>query len=222
VVDVTFAVEVYSSSYATSVADRIAQEIVAGGSLVVTGGGTAAQVYPELKADLTDVDVFFSDERCVPPDDANSNFRLAEEQLLRRSGAARVHRMHGEDSPLRAARDYHAEIAPVVERGFDLMILGMGSDGHIAALFPNSAALIDPDALCLPVDRPDGLKGLSLTAPALVAGRRILLIVTGEAKAEAVARAVNGNEDELSCPVRLLAGHPDATFLLDQAAASAL
>jgi 6-phosphogluconolactonase len=98
----------------------------------------------------------------------------------------------------------------------------MGTDNHIAALFPQSAALIKPDALCLPVDRPDGLKGLTLTAPVLEGARTILLIVTGESKAEAVARAVNGDGDPMSRPVRLLAHHPNTTFLLDKAAASAL
>ncbi|MGH2699862.1 MAG: 6-phosphogluconolactonase, partial [Actinomycetota bacterium] len=199
----TFAVEVFPSArYASEAAARSAGEIVAGGTLVVTGGGTAAQIYPKLAADLSSVDVFFSDERCVPADDENSNFALVDRLLLKPNGAVGVHRMRGEESPIRAARDYHAELVPAVERGFDVMLLGMGPDNHIAALFPNSAALINPDALCLPVDRPDGMKGLTMTPPALVAARRVLLIVTGEAKAEAVARAVNGDDDELRCPVR--------------------
>jgi len=147
---------------------------------------------------------------------------MANELLLERNGAGKVHRMHGEDQPLQAARDYHAELVPAVERGFDLVLLGMGADNHIAALFPNSAALMSPDAHCLPVDRPDGLKGLTLTAPALEAARTILLIVTGESKAEAVARALNGDDDPMSRPVRLLEHHPNTTFLLDEAAASAI
>jgi 6-phosphogluconolactonase len=221
--EVTFGIEVFDASrYARAAADRIAKEVVAGGVLVITGGGTAARVYPEVTVDLSEVEVFFSDERCVPPDDANSNFALADELLLERNGATGVHRMRGEDAPLQAARDYHAELVPAVEGGLDLVLLGMGADNHIAALFPNSPALIKPDALCLPVDRPDGLKGLTLTAPALESARTILLIVTGESKADAVARAVKGDDDPMSRPVRLLAQHPNTTFLLDDAAASAI
>jgi len=220
---VSFAVEIWpSDDYAPGAARWIAERMPSGGSFVLTGGGTAAKVYPELHPNLADADIFFSDERCVPPDHEASNFALAHRLLLDRSGASRVHRMRGEDPPVQAARACHDELVPAVERGFDLMVLGMGDDNHIAALFPNSAALINPDALCLPVDRPDGLKGLTMTTPALIAARKILLLVTGEAKAEAVKRAVKSDADPLGCPVRLLADHPDATFLLDEVAASLL
>ena len=219
----SFAVEVWPSGrYAAAAAGWIAERMPGSGSLVLTGGGAAEKLYPAMHPDLSDVDIFFSDERCVPPDHQASNFALAHRLLLDRSGASRVHRMRGEDPPIRAARAYHDELVPAVARGFDLALLGMGDDNHIAALFPNSPALIDPDALCLPVDRPDGLKGLTMTAPALVAARAIVLIVTGAAKAEAVRRAVKSDDDPLSCPVRLLAGHPDATFLLDEPAAALL
>jgi len=219
----TFAVEIWSSdNFATGASQWIAEREPSGGSLVLTGGGTAGQVYPELELDLSQVDIFFSDERCVPPDHEASNFALAQRLLLARSRPARVHRMRGEDSPIEAARAYHDELVPAVERGFDLVVLGMGDDNHIAALFPNSPALINPDALCLAVDRPDGLKGLTMTPPALVAARTVVLIVTGATKAEAVKRAVESDDEPPSCPVRLLADHPDATFLLDESAASLL
>jgi len=219
----TFAVEVWpSGTYAAGAARWVVERMPGTGSLVLTGGGTAEGLYPELDLNLSEVDVFFSDERCVPPDHKDSNFALANRLLLGRGGAARVHRMRGEDPPIEAARAYHDELETAVERGFDITLLGMGDDNHIAALFPNSPALINPNALCLPVDRPDGMKGLTMTTPALVAARAIGLIVTGATKAEAVRRAVESDDDELSCPVRLLAGHPDATFLLDEPAASLL
>ena len=219
----SFAVEIWpSAGYAAGAARWIAEGMPGSGSLVLTGGGTAEKLFPELQPDLSGVDIFFSDERCVPPDHEASNFALAHRLLLDRNGAARVHRIRGEDPPIQAARGYHDELVPAVERGFDLIVLGMGDDNHIAALFPNSAALINPDALCLPVDRPDGLKGLTMTAPALEGARTILVVVTGEEKAEAVKRAVESDDDPLSCPVRLLADHPDATFLLDEPAASLL
>jgi 6-phosphogluconolactonase len=219
----TFAVEIWpSASYAAGAARWIAERMPAEGSLVLTGGGTAEALYPEMKLELSEIDIFFSDERCVPPDHEDSNFALADRLLLDRSGATRVHRMRGEDPPGEAASAYHDELVPAVERGFDVTLLGMGADNHIAALFPNSPALINPEALSLPVDRPDGMKGLTMTPPALVAARKIVLIVTGATKAEAVRRAITADDDPLSCPVRLLAGHPDATFLLDEPAAALL
>jgi len=219
----SFKVEIWpSDSYAAEAARRIASRTPAEGSIVLTGGGMAANLYPKLNLDLSNIDVYFSDERCVPPDHEASNFALADRTLLDRSGPGRVHRMRGEDSPVHAARSYHEELTPAVERGFDLMLLGMGDDNHIAALFPNSAALINPDALCQPVDRPDGLKGLTMTAPAIQSARTILLIVTGESKAGAVERAVKSEDDPLSCPVRMLVDHPDTTFLLDETAAARL
>jgi 6-phosphogluconolactonase len=219
----TFDVEILpSNNYVTGASQWIAERTPSGGSLILTGGDTAGLVYPELELDLSGVDVFFSDERCVPPDHEDSNFALARRLLLDRSGSTSVHRMRGEDPPIEAARAYHDELVPAVERRFDLMVLGMGDDNHVAALFPNSPALINPDALCLPVDRPDGLKGLTMTPPALGAARVVALIVTGATKAEAVKRAIESDDDERSRPVRLLADHPDATFLLDEPAASLL
>jgi 6-phosphogluconolactonase len=219
----TFAVEIWpAASYGAGAARWIAERMPAEGSLVLTGGATAEGLYPEMQLGLSEIDIFFSDERCVPPHHEDSNFALADRLLLDRSGATRVHRLRGEDPPIEAARAYHDELFPAVERGFDVTLLGMGADNHIAALFPNSPALINPEALCLPVDRPDGMKGLTMTTPALVAARAIVLIVTGETKAEAVRRAITSDDDPLSCPVRLLAGHTDATFLLDEPAAALL
>jgi len=101
------------------------------------------------------------------------------------------------------------------------MLLGMGADAHVGALFPGSPAL-EETALAAVVDRPDGMQGVTLTPTAMLSARRIILLVTGEAKAEAVRRAVTGDEDPTKCPARVLAEHPDAAFLLDDAAASAL
>ncbi|HEV3472062.1 MAG TPA: 6-phosphogluconolactonase, partial [Actinomycetota bacterium] len=78
------------------------------------------------------------------------------------------------------------------------------------------------DSNCVAVDRPDGLRGLTLTPAVVLSARKILVLVTGEVKAEAVKRAVQGGETVEACPARLLAAHPDVTFLLDDAAASLL
>ena len=98
----------------------------------------------------------------------------------------------------------------------------MGADAHVGAMFPGSPALEESERFCRAVDRPDGMQGLTLTPPALLNANKVLLLVTGAAKAETVARVVTGNEPAIECPARILAPHPDVTFLLDDAAASRL
>jgi 6-phosphogluconolactonase len=147
---------------------------------------------------------------------------MARELILDAVGPKAVHRMHGEDPHELAADQYHSAIEPLVRRGLDVVLLGMGSDAHVGAMFPGSLALEETERYCRPVDRPDGLGGLTLTPPAMLSGKRVFLLVTGEGKAEAVARAIEGTESPASAPVRLLAEHPSATFLLDEPAASKL
>lgn len=221
----SFKEEIFSADvYAAEAARRIAEAFPGGGSKVLTGGTTVEPIYPQLaakKTDWTGVEVAFSDERCVPPDDPASNYGMARRLILDSVDGSTVHRMKGELEPSQGAADYHLSIAPLVQRGFDLLLLGVGADAHVGALYPDSPAL-SASAYCAAVDRPDGMKGLTLTPPSMLSAKKILLLVTGEAKAGAVRRAIQGDESPGSCPVRLLADHPDATFLLDEAAASLL
>jgi 6-phosphogluconolactonase len=222
---VSFGVEVFAGeSYGREVAGLVAREVPDASSVALTGGSTAERVYAPLGesgVDWSNADVVFSDERCVPPHDDASNFGMAD-RLLPGLDGGRVHRMRGEDDPQAAARAYSDEIRPLVDAGLELMLLGMGADGHICALFPGSPALEEKGRLCAAVDRPDGMTGLTLTPPAILSARRVLLLVTGKGKAETVARAVQGDDYPVVLPVRLLAAHPDATFLVDEAAASLL
>jgi 6-phosphogluconolactonase len=222
---VTFAVETFSAhDFARGAAATITQAAPDDGSIVLTGGTTARAVYEQLASvamGWPQLDVFFSDERCVPPDDDSSNYKLAKETILDKVQPRAVYRMRGEDPPNLAADRYHDAVQQLVGDGFDLLLLGMGAEGHIGAIFPGSPALTS-DALCVQVERPDGLTGLTLTPTAMLPAKQILLIVTGERKAEAVARAVTGDEDAEKCPVRVLAEHPHATFLLDEGAAARL
>jgi 6-phosphogluconolactonase len=215
-------IEVISSdAYATSVAVRIAEGLPASGSVVITGGTTAAKIYEHLDpARWNGLDVFFSDERCVPPTDDASNFNMATELFLGLS-SANVHRMEGELDPVDAARRYHDALQPFVADGIELMLLGMGADCHIGALYPGSDALEAAD-YCAAVHRPDGLGGLTLTPQAMLAAKSVKVLVTGSAKSEAVLRALQGDEDITKCPARLLAQHPNVTFYLDEAAATLL
>lgn len=218
--------EVFTAeNHARAVADRIAYLLTRGArNIVLTGGTTAEKVYGHLGAspiDMSGVEVFFSDERCVPPTDDASNYLMAKRTLLDSAHAANVHRMRGEDPPEEGASAYDRELTAFEDVGFDLVLLGMGADCHIGAIYPESPAL-DAPTLCAAVDRPDGMKGLTLTARSIVLGARTLVIVAGENKAKAVRRALDGDETPRTCPVRLLAGRPNVHFLLDEGAASLL
>lgn len=216
----SFKIKTFSAdNYGDSVATEIAEASLAGTSVVLTGGTTAEKIYPMLvgKRDWSSVTFAFSDERCVGPDDPASNYGMARRLLLDPAGAGSVHRMKGELDPPAGAAAYSAEISGLVHHGFDLLLLGMGADAHVGALYPGSEALQEP-SYCAAVDRPDGMKGLTLTPPAMLSARKVLLLVTGAAKAATVQRALTSDEGPTTCPVRLLASHPDVTFLLDEAA----
>lgn len=177
-------------------------------TIALAGGSTPRGVY-EVLASLPDIPweavvLAFGDERCVPPDDPRSNFRMVRESLLQPLGSRAPHvlRMEGEDpSPAAAARRYDAELRRQLagtppDRDLavlDLAVLGLGTDGHTASLFPGDPFVDEPisaDArLVAPVTaRPDGLAAITLTRAALAAARERLFLVAGAGKAEIVAR----------------------------------
>lgn len=209
--------------WARDAAARVAEAIEGARSLVLTGGTTAERLYPELRAlapRLGGVEVFFSDERCVAPDDPASNYGMTRRLLLRDGAEHSVHRMQGELDPETAATLYHDEVAAAAP--LDVVLVGMGADCHVCALYPGSRALAVEDSYCVPVQRPDGLTGLTLTPPVLRSARRILVLVTGSSKAAAVRRVIEGNEPPDLAPARLVADHAGVTFLLDHEAATQL
>jgi len=212
------------TSYARDAADVISRALTEANSLVLTGGTTAEKVYAELapRVGWPRLTVLFSDERCVAPGDPASNYGMAERLLFAREAPRTVHRMPGEDPPEHGADRYHATIEPAVAQGLDVALLGMGADAHVCAMFPGSRATDETHKLCVAVDRPDGMKGLTLTPPAVLSARKILLIVAGEGKAATVKRVIDGGEGPSSAPARILAAHDDVTFLLDEGAASEL
>ena len=219
----SFDVQVFSpESYAGEVASLITRDLPAEGTVILTGGSTIRPVYEALQAPAawSGLHVLFSDERCVPPDHAESNYRTANELFLRGTDAV-VHRMPGELDPSEGARRYHDEISELIANGPGLAVMGMGADCHVGALYPGSPALADPN-YCSAVQRPDGLMGLTLTPSAMQATKKVRLVATGDKKAAAVARVVRGDEGPETCPVRLLASHEDVVLWLDEAAASKL
>jgi 6-phosphogluconolactonase len=172
----------------------VAERLAAGhGQIVLTGGETPRRAYElaaELRPDWSAVELWWGDERCVPPDDENSNFRLAKEALLDRIeiAPAAVHRIRGEIDPEKAAREYEEAIGDTV---FDLVLNGIGPDGHTASLFPNAPTLVERERLVVAAE--PGLEPfverVTLTIPALARCRALLFLATGEEKADAVRRA---------------------------------
>jgi 6-phosphogluconolactonase len=169
--------------------------------LALSGGGTPARTYELLRSELDGwgaVDVWFADERCVGPHDDESNYKLARQTLLdaaRGLEPARVHRMQGELGPERGAASYTDELrahAPI-EQGLavlDVIVLGIGPDGHVASLFPGAPTLdADDGELCLPVrDSPKPPpERITLSLSVLRAARRCVLLATGASKADAVS-----------------------------------
>ena len=204
---------------------EITRAIAAQGScgLGLAGGKTPEPVYRELalasSVDWTRVDVFFGDERSVPPDHPESNYHMVHLALLSRVAipAGQVHRMEAE-RPDRdaAARDYEC----LLPSQLDVLLLGMGPDGHTASLYPGSAALDERHRLVVPVVGPKApAERLTVTPPVIEAARTVAVIATGEDKAAMVARAIEGPLAPKAVPVQLaLRG----VWYLDQAAAGRL
>jgi 6-phosphogluconolactonase len=164
--------------------------------LALAGGSTPRALYEALRADdlpWAEIDVFFGDERCVPPDHPDSNEGMARRALLDRV-PVRVHAMGGASCDAAA---YEAELAAVFGAGqptaFDVALLGLGEDGHTASLFPGDAAVDEGERLVARVERPDHPR-LTLTPAALSAARVALFLVAGESKREPLARWLAGED----------------------------
>src|SRR4051794_16366841 len=202
-----------------------------GGHVVITGGSTPKLAYnraTELGADWSRAEIWFSDERCVPPDHEQSNYRMADQALLSKIEPRAVHRMQGERGPSDGAAEYEKELGAVFGDGaipeFDLILLGVGPDAHCASLFPNNPELGIKDRPVAGVEQP-GMAPLvpriTLTVPTLDAGARVVFLVSGEEKAEAVARAFSGRPGP-DAPSSLLQPQGEYVLLCDRPAAAHL
>jgi 6-phosphogluconolactonase len=192
-------------------------------TLGLAGGRTPDPVYRELASGSSvnweRVHVFFGDERAVPPDHPDSNYRMVHVALLSRVPipAAQVHRMEAERSDRDAAsREYERLLPPRL----DVLLLGMGPDGHTASLFPGSAALDEQRRLVVPVLGPKPpAQRLTITPPVIEAARKVAVIATGDDKAAMVARAIEGPFAPKAVPAQLARR---GVWFLDQAAAARL
>jgi 6-phosphogluconolactonase len=168
---------------------------------------------------------FWGDERAVPPDHRDSNYHLASEALLQYVPAVeeQVHRIRGENpDAVRAAEEYEAILRDAFHLGsaewprFDLILLGMGEDGHTASLFPESAALFANDRLAIATKAPSNGDRITLTLPVLNAAATVIFLVSGEAKAATLKRLMAG-EDLPAARVKPFDG--DRLWLVDREAA---
>ena len=207
---------------ADSLEDSVAARRVA--SVFLAGGNTPRPVYARL-AELAPplpwdrIDVYFGDERAVPPDHPGSNYRMAAETLLDPAGVPeeRRHRMPAERPDREEAAREYAERLP--ERP-DLLLLGIGEDGHIASLFPGSAAVLERARAVVPAEGPRPPQWrLTVTPLVIAAARECIVLAKGRGKAVAVARALHGPDDVSECPARLARS---GVWILDPEAASGL
>jgi 6-phosphogluconolactonase len=211
--------------------------VLGGGHVVLTGGSTPRPAYEELTRavravghDLRNSTLWFSDERCVPPDDELSNYRLVKQFLLDPlSDLPRpaVRRIRGELGPSEAADAYERELDEAGEPEFALVLLGLGPDGHLASMFPDQQSLSERSRMVVGVEEA-GLEPfvprVTLTLPALANAEQVVFLVTGAEKADAVAAAFGpGAEPNPHVPASMLVPlAEELTVLLDPPAAGRL
>jgi 6-phosphogluconolactonase len=215
---------------AAEAASVIAEAVRDGGNIALAGGSTPKAAYrrvAEMDLDWSGATLWFGDERCVPPDDESSNYRMAKEALLDRIAGEPpdVRRMAGEKGPHAGAEDYERELQEALGEQLprlDLVLLGLGPDAHTASLFPGKPAVDVTDRAVVGVEEagmPPEVPRITMTVPMINAARQVVFLVAGEDKSDAVRRAFGG-ERSPDAPASLLTD--DAVVLLDEGAASRL
>jgi 6-phosphogluconolactonase len=208
-------------------------------TLCLTGGATPASTYEllatrfQLSVDWKEVQFFWGDERCVAPDDPASNFGMANRTMLSKLAirSEQIHRMRGEDEPAQAAQEYEHELRsffrlelPGAFPSFNLLLLGLGENAHVASLFPHHPALQEKTRLAVAVEV-DAVprRRISLTMPVINSAERVMFLVSGETKAAAVRSILQGSPDPEQYPAQLVKPRSgEIIWLIDQAAASEL
>ncbi|MBN1787541.1 MAG: 6-phosphogluconolactonase [Sedimentisphaerales bacterium] len=208
--------------------------------VAISGGKTPLHFFQligkedrSLSLEWDKVELFWVDERCVKPDSADSNYGLAASTFLNKVPIPpkNIHRIGGECEDYNlAVEEYTNTLKEVFGLGpghfpeFDLMILGMGPDGHIGSLLPNSYALFDTDDLVTVVYQMEGgLNRITLTHPVMCAAQQLIVMVSGEEKAHIVHKVLLGGPDEVKYPVHTLWPILDkVTWLVDKQAAKLL
>ena len=200
-------------------------------SLVLSGGSTPAPIYAQLAALNTaqinweKVYIFWGDERCVPPANDDSNYKMADETLLSHIPIPpeNIYRMKGELPPAEGARDYQAQLEAYFAGSlpkFDTLLLGLGDDGHTASLFPGTPALEETKKWVVENPHPYSSSWrITLTYPLLNAAHQIIFTVAGEKKAEILAHILNPGNPATYPAQKVRPTSGTLTWVLDQPAA---
>jgi 6-phosphogluconolactonase len=214
---------VVTENAAQDVAERLAAAARKGGHIVLTGGSSpriAYELAAGLETDWTAVELWWGDERCVPADDERSNYGMAKQALLDHVSTGRVHRMRGELGRDDGAASYEQELGELEH--FDLVLLGLGPDGHVASLYPEQPTLDETERRAIGAEAKldPYVDRITLTLPMLRRAHEVLFLVTGKDKAEAAKRAFSG-EPSRSTPGSLVrATNGVTTAVLDADAAT--
>lgn len=206
-------------------------------NIALSGGSTPKILFDllatEFSADFdwNKIHFYWGDERCVPPTDDDSNYKMTLEHLLTKVTIPEknIHRIKGEEEPAEEAQRYDNLIENNLpnEEGnpvFDIVLLGLGTDGHTASIFPHEMELLDSTSNCEVATHPDsGQKRITLTGPVINQARSICFLVTGESKKEKVHQIVNGTELAKNYPAyHINPRHGELIWFIDEPAASAI
>jgi 6-phosphogluconolactonase len=236
-------IQVFSSPEA--LADAVARHIVASAAeaissrgrftLALAGGSTPQATYSRLgtgdwrlaTGDWRLVHILWGDERCVPPDDPQSNYRMAKEALLDRVPIPpeQIHRIRGEDDPEKAAAEYERELRALLgSEDLDLVLLGLGDDGHTASLFPGQPAVHETERWVMAVPAPTGdMWRVTLTPAILNAARNVTFVVSGASKARRLQQVIEVELTPDILPAQVIRPvRGRLTWMVDEAAASRL
>jgi 6-phosphogluconolactonase len=220
---------------ARAAAALMISSVLCGGEIVLVGGSTPRTAYEHFVREVHDIGLNLSatrfwigDERCVGPDNDLSNFKMIEESLLgplAGTAAPKVHRMRGELGPSDGADDYERQLRDAGPPEFDLVLLGLGPDGHTASLFPEQSSLSERSRLVVGV--PDAghepfVPRITMTLPALAAARQVVFVVSGSSKADAVAAAFGpDSQPQPRIPASMVVGEIEPlVVVLDRDAAA--
>ncbi len=205
--------------------------------VALSGGSTPKVVFDVLASDFKDtidwskIHFYWGDERCVPPTDDQSNYKMTVEHLFSKIEVPKenIHRILGEAEPLREAYRYANLLEINLDRvkdipQFDLIILGMGDDGHTASIFPHEIGLWDATEHCVVATHPEsGQKRITITGQVINASKEVIFLVTGDSKAEKVREIIQKERDYKRYPASLVAPTSgNLTWFLDQAAAEGI
>jgi 6-phosphogluconolactonase len=206
-----------------------------GFSIALSGGSTPKTLYHLLSDEpyrsaipWSKVHVYFGDERCVPPDHPDSNYHMAEQAMLSVLPIPRqqIHRIQAEREPAVAAAEYDALLhAQFARGGMDLVLLGMGDDGHTASLFPGSEALVAPAEQWCVANHSDKLHAwrITMTAPFINRAGRVMVLVSGSSKARRLHEVLEGPAEPMRLPIQLICpASGELMWLLDGEAAGLL